>query len=127
MLENNFFTIIAEKSNENQVCFTVRINAEHPIFGGHFPGDPITPGVCIVQMACDLFSHLQQQKFVVFSLKNAKFMQIIRPLETPEVNFQISYQLTENQNDFDVKCVVSNPDTTFAKFSFTVSPTSLKV
>lgn len=124
MLENNFFTIIAEKSNENQVCFTVRINAEHPIFSGHFPCDPITPGVCIVQMACDLFSHLQQQKFVVFSLKNAKFMQIIRPLETPEVNFQISYQLAENQNDFDVKCVVSNPDTTFAKFSFTVSPTS---
>lgn len=127
MLENNFFTIIAKKSNENQVCFTVRINAEHPIFGGHFPGDPITPGVCIVQMACDLFSHLQQQRFVVSSLKNAKFMQIIRPLETAEIDFQISYQMAENQNDFDVKCVVSNPDTTFAKFSFTVSPTSLKV
>lgn len=124
MLENDFFTIVAEEGSGSPMRYTVRINAKHSIFAGHFPGDPITPGVCIVQIACDLFSHLQQQKFVVSSLKNAKFMQIIRPLETPEVNFQISYQLSENQKDFDVKCVVSHEDTTFAKFSFTVNPTS---
>lgn len=124
MFVDKFFTIKEHRESENSAEFDVEINAEHPIFNGHFPGDPITPGVCIVQMACDLFSHLQQQRFVVSSLKNAKFMQIIRPLETPEVDFQISYQLTENQNDYDVKCVVSNSNTTFAKFSFTVSPTS---
>lgn len=122
MLENYFFTIITSEHSEGQATYSVCINAHHQIFAGHFPGDPITPGVCLVQIACDLFGQLKQHKFVVSSLKNAKFMQIVRPLETPEVNFQISYQLSENQKDYEVKVVVLNTEVTFAKITLTLSP-----
>lgn len=121
MFVDKFFTIKEHRESEYSAEFDVEICAKHPIFDGHFPGDPITPGVCILQMACDLFSHLKQQEFFISAVKNAKFMHVIRPLETPGVTFQISYQLSENQMDYDLKCVVSHEDTTFAKISFTAS------
>ena len=122
MKKEPFFTILDQRDSENTAEFDIKICAKHPIFEGHFPGDPITPGVCILQITCDLFSQLKQQKFFITAVKNAKFMQVIRPLENPRITFQISSQLSENQSDYELKCVVSHEDTTFAKISFTLSP-----
>lgn len=119
MLKDNFFTI--ENQDVEAGRFDVRLNVQHPIFAGHFPGDPITPGVCILQIACELMSLVAQRDLLTTSLKNAKFMQVIRPLENPVVTFQLDWQLLEAQNDFQVKCVVSHNETQFAKINFTVS------
>jgi 3-hydroxyacyl-[acyl-carrier-protein] dehydratase len=48
-------------------------------FDGHFPGNPILPGVVQVDWAC----HFGQEAFgplgVFTSIRNLKFMQIVRP------------------------------------------------
>lgn len=35
---------------------TVRLLPESPVYRGHFPGYPITPGVCLVDIALELIS-----------------------------------------------------------------------
>ncbi len=44
-LLNNFFTIVGG----NESCVHIRLHTTHPVFRAHFPGNPITPGACIVQ------------------------------------------------------------------------------
>lgn len=63
MLEGYLYTVL-EKADGGA---TVRTLPESPIYAAHFPGYPITPGVCIVQMAMELTGkHLTSAKDIKF-------------------------------------------------------------
>ena len=116
MFKDELFTIVSEEKTDNKADFTIRLNREHPIYSGHFPDNAITPGVCIVQMAVDLFSHLMQGEYHLLRAKNVKFLQIIRPDEHETVCYQLTWEPLEDQA-YAVKAVVNNGDTVFTKMS----------
>lgn len=119
MLLKDFFKIISINTTDNESFIELEINPLHPIFQGHFPGHPITPGVCVSQMAVDLFSHLMQQEFVMCKAKSVKFINIIKPTETPRVHYQLNWeQVAEGQ--YQMKALVYHEDITFAKINITV-------
>ena len=118
MLEGTLFTIINQNVEGQEADFEVRLNAAHPIYGGHFPGDPVTPGVCILQMACDMMEKIRGNALYIQTLKNVKFMNVIRPNEVPCVHFHFDW--TENADAIVAKCLVINESTTFAKINFTL-------
>jgi len=120
MFKDDLFSILTEDQTDQQADFTIRLNAGHPIYTGHFPEDPITPGVCIVQIAVDLFSHITKQTCHLVKAKNVKFLQIIRPAEHPEVRYHLSWELGE-ASVFAVKVIVDNDTTTFSKMSLQIS------
>ena len=59
--------------------FTVRFNPSHPIFAGHFPGHPIVPGACLVQIAEDLSARIMERPVRFTAVKNLKFRQALTP------------------------------------------------
>lgn len=117
MLLHSFFNIVTEKIDENQAEFTIRLNPEHSIFLGHFPMYPITPGVCITQMTVDLFSHIQNENYHLQKARNIKFLNIIKPQETPQLTYLLNWTKTE-ENSFRVKALASYQDQTYAKLDF---------
>lgn len=119
MFQDNLFSIVSESITDNQSDFTIRLNGHHPIYSGHFPDDPITPGVCIIQMAVDLFSHGMQQEYHLLKAKNVKLIQIIRPKEHPEVHYRLTWEKTED-GPFAVKVLVDDGPVTFSKMSLQV-------
>ncbi len=125
MFYNDLFTIESQKIEEGHALFTIQLNPAHRIYKGHFPGDGITPGVCILQMACDLFSLIHQQTFVISSMKSVKFMQLIRPSVTPTVTYEFTYQPAEENGSFNAKCTVTHENETLTKTTLTFSPKAL--
>lgn len=75
LLQNNLYHIA--QTNGSQV--TIGFNASHPVFQGHFPGHPIVPGACLVQIAEELKSIELGQKVVFDGLYNLKFRQPVTP------------------------------------------------
>lgn len=124
MFKDDLFTIKSEEINDLQASFRIRLNRGNAIYSGHFPGDAITPGVCVVQIAVDLFSHLQGRAFALAQAKNIKFINIIKPDEHPEVEYQLSWEALDNGN-FKIKATVTDNDTTFSKIVIEVSESSL--
>lgn len=120
MFLNDLFTILSETTEGAKSVFTIKLNREHPIFSGHFPGSPITPGVCIVQMAVDLFAYVQGKTCRLAGAKNIKFLQIIKPEERDEVEYQLSWEPVGN-DDFKVKAVVCSGEIVFAKMSLQIA------
>ena len=56
-LENDFFTIeniISVDGEPREV--ELNLNTSHWVYDAHFPGNPVTPGVCLVQMAAEILS-----------------------------------------------------------------------
>ena len=119
MFLNDLFSIITEEKSKKQATFTIRLNKEHAIYSGHFPDSPITPGVCIVQIAVDLLSHLSGRNLQLTQAKNVKFLQIIRPEEHESIQYQLSWEAIEN-NAFTLKAAVSDGNTVFTKMSIQV-------
>lgn len=122
MFYNNLFTINSQEIAEGEARFVIQLAPEHRIYKGHFPGDGITPGVCILQMASDLFSLIHQQDFAISNLKSVKFMQLIRPSVTPTVTYEFTYQPAETEGCFDAKCTVSHENEILTKTTLTFSP-----
>ena len=54
MLLNDFYQITEQASQ----AFRIRLNPAHEIYRAHFPGQPITPGVCQIQLVTELLSQL---------------------------------------------------------------------
>lgn len=50
MLQNDFFTITGLSKDGASFRAQLVLNAGHRIFEGHFPGQPVVPGVCLMQM-----------------------------------------------------------------------------
>ncbi len=94
-LRNSLYYIL--ESNESE--YKIRFDASHPIFAGHFPGHPIVPGACLVQIAEELLSAHLGQKIRFTSVRNLKFRQPVTPdqevtltlmLKEPTLNSQFS-------------------------------------
>ena len=116
-LQDNLFTIIARE--EGQPAFQIRINKDWPIYKAHFPGHPITPGVCIVQMIQELLQIWLGREVSLIKAKNVKYLAIISPEEVSELS--VSFTLIEEQEDGNLKvhAQVVNGETLYTKLSAT--------
>lgn len=102
-LINDFFTIEGKHESEGTIEYLLALNSGHFIYKAHFPGEPITPGVCIIQMVKELAEEHLGMELNVKKVKNVKFLNIISPVSTPKV----TCLLTVNLPFSDLKQVVS--------------------
>lgn len=93
MLMNDFYTVQDLQSDEGSLQCRVIYNASHAIFEGHFPGQPVVPGVCTIQMVKELLEQQLDKKLLLRSTGQVKFLQLILPDVQPEVT--ISWKETE--------------------------------
>ena len=97
MLLKNFYKVISlESTAKNSYLAMILINEEHEVFKGHFPGNPIMPGVCMTQIIKELTEQITESSLFMQSLSNVKFMALINPFNTPELRLELDISLTEN-------------------------------
>ena len=86
-LNSSFYHI----TSRDESSFTIRFNSEHPVFAGHFPGHPIVPGACLVQIAQELLSDQKGVRVQFREIRNLKFKQPITP------DIEVRYIINENK------------------------------
>ena len=115
ILKDNFFTIKSHNITDGKAEFRVKLNVDSFIYQVHFPNNPITPGVCLIQMAVELFTLLKSANFSIKTVKNVKFTAPINPLEFPEVDFVLEF--AEKESFWQLKVLIKEKEVTFAKIS----------
>ena len=95
----------------------ITINKEHPIFKGHFPGNPVTPGVCMIQIIKELAEKIVGEKLFMQSASNIKFMAIINPEINP--NLELTLDISKTDEGYKIKNSTSFEDTVALKLSST--------
>lgn len=88
-LKDNLYTILEREGEMPQVNYQLKLNPSCFIYQAHFPGEPITPGVCIVQMGKELLEELLQTSLTLTKVKNVKFLSVLTP-EDDIVTFTVT-------------------------------------
>src|SRR5574344_1206387 len=111
------YTEISEVKTPAQSLFEIVLNPEHEIYKGHFPNKPITPGVCILEIAMELAAACIDRKLTLRTAKNIKFLHKIQPDENPRLSFQIQY-VENSSGTYQINSTVYHESLIFAKLNF---------
>ena len=116
ILKNSLYTIVAKNDTEKGIVFRIRLNSEHTIYKAHFPGQPITPGVCITQIAKELIEEHRNESLEIKAIKNIKFLSIISPDDVTEIDYNIT-SIKEEEAAVKSQISVTSGDVVYVKIS----------
>jgi 3-hydroxyacyl-[acyl-carrier-protein] dehydratase len=97
MLINALYTVTAlnaDAMHEN-ISAVIALNPEHPVFEGHFPGNPILPGVCTIQIVKEILEESFNEKFMLQKAANIKYLGFVSPVSTPDMQFNLTVRRNE--------------------------------
>jgi len=114
MLAGNFYTVTSQSREAGQVAVTIELNAAHPIFQGHFPEQPVVPGVCMMQTITEVLEGALDKKVKLKKASQMKFLNMIDPTKQPLVDVTLTYK--EEEAGWKVNATLKRDDTTFMKF-----------
>ncbi len=74
--------------SENKISADAVVPQDSPWFCGHFPGDPVLPGIAQLGIIFDIIEHLRD--FRLTGIKRVRFKKIIRPDDILNIRAVIS-------------------------------------
>src|SRR5580693_3721795 len=97
MLQGNFFTVRDIQIEPGSVKASLEINPSHEIFKGHFPGTPVVPGVCMMQMVKEIIEDMVGKEIRLLRADHMKFLAVINPEEKKVIELHAKYSVTEDK------------------------------
>jgi 3-hydroxymyristoyl/3-hydroxydecanoyl-(acyl carrier protein) dehydratase len=67
------------RSAENEISADIQVPPDSPWFDGHFPTEPILPGVAQIGLVLDVISKAHNQDLKASSVRRVRFKRIVRP------------------------------------------------
>lgn len=114
MLKDTFFSFTPPVVNDVLLKTTITLNPAHDIFKGHFPGNPVVPGVCMMQMIKEVLEAYFDKKLQLIKADNIKFLSFMDPTQHKQIGLEIKVNIIEGQVKADAQLV--NEGTVFLKF-----------
>lgn len=117
MLLKDFYKVEKlEKTDQGKYTAIITLNKEHNIFKGHFPGNPVTPGVCMMQIIKELSQDILESSLIMTSSSNVKFMALINPEINPTLKLELEI-LGDLTSEVKVKNTTSFDETVALKLT----------
>ncbi|MDR2222719.1 MAG: 3-hydroxyacyl-ACP dehydratase [Flavobacteriaceae bacterium] len=118
MLIENFYTVkeVQETTFANYTAY-ISLNAAHAVFKGHFPNNPVMPGICMIQIIKELSETVLKKELFMEQVSNVKFMTLINPEKCADLT--IMFQISEQENQVKVKSSIDFEGTVALKMSST--------
>ena len=117
---DNLFITQSITETEDGFEAVVRCNPEHPVYKAHFPGNPITPGACLLQEAGVLMQEKMGRPLFLKTSKNIKYLSLLIPAEGKEVKYMFSH-VVESETECKTQVVIADENNVYTKMSLTYS------
>lgn len=122
ILEGDFYTVSGPVTDDGSIQVMLTINPHHDIFRGHFPEQPVVPGVCMLQIVKELLQKSLGKPVRLQTGHDLKFLAVIDPGRNNTVQAELYYTV-HTAGDIHVTARLFYTDLTFFKFKgiFTAS------
>ena len=89
MQTNNYYSTERYEFAEDTVTSVIKFNPQHQIFEGHFPGQPVVPGVCMVEIVKKLTEQALDTNLLLTKGHQLKFLQLVVPDSNDAISVEI--------------------------------------
>ena len=114
-LINELFEVLESTTSETGFIATIKLYAGHVVYAGHFPGQPVTPGVIQLQIVHELLEKHFNRNLKLITMHQCKFLKILNPNETSQIVVRIEF--TRQEELLHIKAWGENGATIFFKLN----------
>jgi 3-hydroxyacyl-[acyl-carrier-protein] dehydratase len=115
MLLNHLYSI----DHFGATTATLRLNGAHPIFEGHFPGKPILPGACQLQIIQEMLSGITGKDYRLQKAATIKFITPIDLRQNETIRLDLQYTGEQDTVLLHVTATLTAGDDICLKFNGT--------
>ena len=112
--DNDIFKIIDLVYSDGKAEALLSVNGDSEILRGHFPGQPVVPGACMLQLVKDVLETMLKGKLQMKEAQQIKFMNMVVPGDD-QLKLSISFVNVED-NSFAAQASLTNNETICFKF-----------
>jgi 3-hydroxyacyl-[acyl-carrier-protein] dehydratase len=114
-LKDDFFKVLSVDKYPDKIEYTIQFNAAHSIYHDHFPGNPITPGVCIIQTIKELTSENTGCELFLRKVSKVRYFKVINPVDDTRINISLNIIPAKEENNYSVTARVFSGEIVFAQ------------
>ncbi|MCF8460288.1 MAG: hypothetical protein K9G46_06165 [Flavobacteriales bacterium] len=110
-----FYERIAGLKTDNGTVVSAKLNPNHEVYEGHFPGKPVAPGAALTQMVLDEAIRLTNGEKKVTEFRQIKFLSVIDPTQVQDLELEFDFR---ERNGVDMfTCVGRSGETNYFKLN----------
>ncbi len=83
----------------NEICAQASVPQNHPSLAGHFPGQPIVPGVVLLDLVLDAIQAQWAGPLMLTAIVSTKFLQAV----APDTQLEMRIKLTRDEQPSRLK------------------------
>ena len=111
MLIADYYKILERYEQDGETVFCVELNKGCKVYEGHFPGEPVSPGVCNIQMIKECAEEVCGRPLTLRYIQQCRFTKLITPVVYPSVEVRI--RLEEAEGCIKLRGSIGNGEETF--------------
>lgn len=119
LLENRFYKTLAKEIDGMSGHFTVAILPECNVYEGHFPGDPVCPGVCNIETIKECAMMLTDKELRIKAIKQCRLTAIATPTVCPKVMIDVTANPLSD-NTYTVLATIKDEKQTYMEYKGTM-------
>ena len=97
-----------------QYSISVSLQPDHEIFKGHFPGNPVLPGVSKLEIARELAEDILGCECMLAQASQIKFLNMINPEKHPLFEYDLKL-MKISEGEYDMNASVGSGTVVFMK------------
>jgi len=83
------YTVKSMVVSEGKLEAVINYHSAHPVFAGHFPGQPIVPGVLLMQTVREIIERHHGTEYQLVKARSVKFLRPVTGDSEAEINITI--------------------------------------
>lgn len=108
-LEGNYYTLLGEeRQGESSATFHISLLSDCDIYRGHFPGNPVCPGVCNMQTVKECAEKLTGKPLQVATVRQCRLKAVATPVACSELDVKVSVEQQGNDERYMVVASISD-------------------
>lgn len=120
LLENHFYKTLKKETDGLSGHFTVAILPDCNVYDGHFPGNPVCPGVCNIETIKECTMMLTGKPLRIKAIKQCRLTAIATPTVCPEVDINIT-ATPAGEDAFTVIATIKDSKQTYMEYKGTMT------
>lgn len=119
MLITNFYHIKDKRTGTGEAHYKVVFPSNCDVYRGHFPSEPVSPGVCTIQMIKELTEEAVGRALTISNISNCKLTHVLVPSDEKTINADITF--SDTGDNVTINAIVWEGETTYIKMRATLS------